>query len=86
VSYAGLVIDAQGNLYGTTFGGGTLSKGTVFKLTPAGTETVLHSFTAGTTDGTQPYAGLVRDGQGNLYGTTHAGGAHGKGTVFKITP
>ena len=94
--YAGLFRDAAGNLYGTTYGGGAIGAanfqgGTVFKLDTAGHETVLYSFCSATncTDGKQPYAGLVMDGAGNLYGTTSGGGAHGflntvGGTVFKL--
>lgn len=89
--YAGLIADAQGNFYGTTFGGGAYRYGTVFKLTPSGEETVLYSF-AGAPDGAAPYGGLVTDGQGNLYGTTYGGGSsstdcygQGCGTVFKLT-
>jgi uncharacterized repeat protein (TIGR03803 family) len=96
--YAGLIQDVAGNLYGTTFGGGAIGAanfqgGTVFKLDAAGHETVLYSFcsAANCTDGKQPYAGLVMDGAGNLYGTTSGGGAHGflntlGGTVFKLDP
>jgi uncharacterized repeat protein (TIGR03803 family) len=84
--YAGLVRDSVGNLYGTTFYGGASGYGVVFKLDPTGKETVLHSFTGGTTDGTEPRAGLVRDAAGNLYGTTQDGGASNRGTVFKLTP
>ena len=82
---AGLVIDKAGNLYGTTTGlyNGDPDVGTVFKVTKSGTETVLHKFT-GTPDGANPYAGLVRDTSGNIYGTTRYGGASGWGTVFKI--
>ena len=81
---AGLIRDTQGNLYGTTVGGGaaTCRCGTVFKLDTAGTETVLHSFDG--TDGSNPVAGLVRDAEGNFYGTASAGGALGFGTVFKL--
>jgi uncharacterized repeat protein (TIGR03803 family) len=57
----------------------------VFKLDPTGVLTVLHIFTGGT-DGSQPTAGLIRDADGNLYGTTFQGGAFGWGTVFKLTP
>lgn len=81
----GVVRDAQGNLYGTTVFHGAFGWGTVFKRAPTGTLTVLYNFTGGNADGGDPYAGVVRDGQGNLYGTTSAG-AIGYGTVFKITP
>jgi uncharacterized repeat protein (TIGR03803 family) len=94
-----VIMDAQGNLYGTTEGGGDLSCsspsyegcGTVFKLTPGGTETVLYSFGSQSGDGVYPY-GLVIDQQGNLFGTTAGGGDpscysnNGCGTVFKVTP
>jgi len=91
VADAPLIFDTAGNLYGTTAQGGyALSTGgTVFELSPKSgggwTEKLLHSFGAGT-DGNQPYVGLVRDGSGNLYGTTTFGGTHNNGTVFKITP
>ena len=81
----GVVRDARGNLYGTTLYHGAFGWGTVFKLSPAGKVTVLDNFTGGNADGGHPYAGVVRDDQGNLYGTTSAG-AIGYGTVFKITP
>lgn len=92
--YAGLVRDKLGNLYGTTVSGGTGSCtggcGTVFKLDPSGTETVLYSFTGTGGDGEFPAAGLVLDGKGNLYGTTYAGGLAscflGCGIVFKVDP
>jgi len=80
---AGLVLDAQNNLYGTTTGGGASAAGTVFKVDASGQETVLYSFTGGA-DGASPYGGVVLDGQGNLYGTTYGGGASGAGTVFKL--
>ena len=80
---AGLVVDAAGNLYGTTAAGGSSNAGTVFKIDPAGTETVLYSFTGGA-DGKAPYAGLVLDPSGNLYGTTQLGGASHSGTAFKL--
>ena len=87
--YAGLVRDKAGNLYGTTYEGGGIGCidgcGTVFKVDTTGTETVLHSFAGGTTDGCYPYAGLLRDKAGNLYGTTQACGASGYGTVFKVS-
>jgi uncharacterized repeat protein (TIGR03803 family) len=88
--YAGLIFDASGNLYGTTVGGGTYNYGTVFELMPqAGggwAETVLHSFNQNGTDGYNPYAGLIFDAAGNLYGTTEGGGSYGGGTVFELTP
>ena len=90
--YGSLVIDAAGNLYGTTlYGGAYGSGGTVFELMPGGTERVLHSFGNGT-DGAGPYAGLIMDASGNLYGTTGDGGdlnCHygvGCGTVFELVP
>jgi len=86
---AGLVMDAGGNLYGTTFNGGAHSLGTVFKLTATGgghfTESILFSF-AGGTGGSHPKSRLVRDSSGNLYGTTFQDGAHGKGVVFRLAP
>lgn len=81
--YAAVIRDNAGNLYGTTYGGGTFAAGIVFKLDPTGTETPLYSF-AGAPDGAHPYAALVRDGAGNLYGTTLLGGAFNKGTVFEL--
>ena len=81
---AELVLDAFGNLYGTTNLGG-IGGGTVFEVTPMGAETVLYSFTNSAGDGSSPEAGLVIDGFGNLYGTTNLGGA-GAGTVLEVTP
>lgn len=88
-----LIFDRNGNLYGTTYSGGSSDDGTVFKLTPNGsgswTETILYSFTgppSGGSDGANPEAGLVFDAAGNLYGTTQFGGPTGTGTVFKLTP
>lgn len=79
-----LIRDSVGNLYGTTLNGGTNGVGTVFKISPAGAETVLHSFGNVGTDGQNPSGRLVMDSAGNLYGTTQAGGANSEGTVFKI--
>ena len=82
-----LIRDAAGNLYGTTQSGGTLGLGTVFKVDKNGTETLLHSFAGGMTDGEVPFlAGLVRDSQGNLYGVTNEGGRFGFGTIYKVAP
>jgi uncharacterized repeat protein (TIGR03803 family) len=91
--YAGLILDKAGNLYGTTEFGGAYNQGTVFEVIPASdgswTESVLYSFTGGV-DGGQPYASLILDATGNLYGTTTFGGGGncslGCGTVFKLTP
>ena len=83
VPFGGLVQDGFGNLYGTTSSGGASGLGTVFKVDTSGTETVLHNFT-GSPDGAQPYASLVMDNSGNLYGTTKNGGSYGFGTVFKV--
>jgi uncharacterized repeat protein (TIGR03803 family) len=80
---------AGGNLYGTTSAGGVAHDGVVFELKPASngkwTETVLHAFT-GLWDGASPYAGVILDSAGNLYGTTMDGGHLGQGVVFEITP
>jgi len=83
----GLISDPAGNHYGTAQQGGTSNGGVVFMLDTTGKETILHSF-AGAPDGANPVGGLVRDSQGNLYGTTEAGGESTCpwtcGTVFKI--
>jgi uncharacterized repeat protein (TIGR03803 family) len=81
-----LIIDAQGNLYGSTQQGGAANLGIVFKVTAAGEETVLHSFGASLDDGIGPLGKLLLDAEGNLYGTTVEGGANYYGTVFKLTP
>ena len=85
---AGLIADANGNLYGTTYSGGASGYGTVFEIVKttdgyASTPTTLVSF--GGSDGANPDAGLIADANGNLYGTTLIGGASGDGTVFEIT-
>jgi uncharacterized repeat protein (TIGR03803 family) len=79
----GVIIDSAGNLYGTTEYGGAPYRGVVFKVDTAGNETVLYTF-SGETDGNQPLSGLFRDSSGNLYGTTYSGGASGAGVVFKV--
>jgi uncharacterized repeat protein (TIGR03803 family) len=91
--YAGLVFDSAGNLYGTTFYGGSVTAcggsgcGSVFELSPTSggvwKETIIHAFNG--TDGNNPHAGLVFDQSGNLYGTTANGGSDGGGTVFELT-
>jgi uncharacterized repeat protein (TIGR03803 family) len=90
---AGLIADKEGALYGTTEQGGitrcTNGCGTVFKLTRTANgyaERVLHRFGGPTGDGAQPFAGLIADEKGALYGTTTSGGATFNGTVFKLTP
>jgi len=86
---AGVILDAAGNLYGTTYFGGSGGWGTVFKLMPnpdgTWTEHLLHRFTGGT-DGADPSAGVISDATGNLYGTTQYGGSGGLGTVFELMP
>jgi uncharacterized repeat protein (TIGR03803 family) len=85
--YGGMAHDSAGNLYGTTElgGSGSYPYGVVFKLTPGGTESVLHNFELSSTDGGAPTSNLIRDSSGNLYGTTELGGASSAGTVFEIT-
>jgi uncharacterized repeat protein (TIGR03803 family) len=82
---AGLVEGTDHNFYGTTTRGGTSNDGTVFRLTPGGAYTVLHSF-GGASDGTNPRGKLLLASDGYLYGTTNLGGAGDDGTVFKIRP
>lgn len=94
-----LIFGPSGNLYGTTKDGGSGGFGTAFKLRPGSSDTenpwqerILHNFPAFQGDGHYPYAGLVLDRSGNLYGATEAGGVYGQtclggcGTVFKIAP
>jgi uncharacterized repeat protein (TIGR03803 family) len=76
---------SDGNFYGMTSYGGANGAGAVFKITPGGAETVLHSFGTGT-DGGYPYGSLMLGSDGNFYGMTGYGGANGVGAVFKITP
>jgi uncharacterized repeat protein (TIGR03803 family) len=92
--WGGLVRDLAGNLYGTTAYGGAFNFGTVFKITEAGVESVLYSFAGPPNDGGNPFAGLILDPEGNLYGTTLFGGSgdctasagqKGCGIVFKIS-
>jgi uncharacterized repeat protein (TIGR03803 family) len=86
---AGLAMDAAGNLYGTAQNGGYYNGGTVYELAPSSdgwNETVLHEFNGNQGDGAGPFAGLVLDASGNIYGTTRGGGAHGQGTVYELQP
>jgi uncharacterized repeat protein (TIGR03803 family) len=80
----GPVLASDGNFYGTTSGNGSTDFGTVFRITPAGDETVLWHFGSGT-DGAEPLAGLSQSSDGALYGTTFYGGLYNGGTVFKIS-
>ncbi len=83
-----VVFGKAGEMYGTTYSGGTDGSGTVFELTHSKgvwTETVLYSFT-GKSDGGYPYFGLILDKTGNLYGATNGGGSSGNGVVFELTP
>ncbi len=85
---ASLIQDSAGNFYGTTSSGGTAGFGTVFELQASGQESVLYSFKGNSfkskADGSDPIASLLRDAQGNLYGTTFFGGLDTIGTVFKV--
>ncbi len=103
-----LILASDGNFYGTTASGGSNycseipgnanNCGTVFKITPTGVETILHSFGASTSDGVEPLGSVIQSSDGNFYGTTSGGGAngcldisgnpgiHNCGTVFKLTP
>ena len=88
----GLIRDQDGILYGTTQEGGAFGLGTVFALGSTGSLKTLHSFAGGQSEGAAPFGGLVRDAQGNLYGTTEIGGdtscnsPDGCGTVWKLSP
>jgi uncharacterized repeat protein (TIGR03803 family) len=84
----GLVRDPAGNLYGTAPAGGASNAGVIFEMTPGSegwTESVIYTFTGGA-DGSQPYAGLILDQAGNLYGTTSQGGSTNNGVAFKLAP
>ena len=92
-AYGGdLIFDVAGNIYGTTYNGGTGACfggcGVVYKMTPSGgtwTQTVLYNFQPGT-DASHPWAGVIFDQSGNLWGTTVAGGTFGKGTIYQLIP
>jgi uncharacterized repeat protein (TIGR03803 family) len=88
--FAGLLRDASGNMYGTTGWGGNNDYGVVFQLNTKGKENVLYAFT-GPPDGNEPFGNVIRDSQGNLYGTTYWGGdttcySNGCGTVYEVSP
>jgi uncharacterized repeat protein (TIGR03803 family) len=85
--WASVLLGAFGSLYGTTRDGGTLDVGTIFQLDASGTLTTLHSFgSSGGIEGSNPYAALIQDEWGNLYGTTAFGGSSGGGTIFMYNP
>jgi uncharacterized repeat protein (TIGR03803 family) len=81
---AALIQATDGNFYGTTTFGGTANAGTIFRITPAGVTTIMHTFT-NAADGGSPFAAVLQASDGNLYGTTYSGGILGNGTVFKMT-
>jgi uncharacterized repeat protein (TIGR03803 family) len=81
--YASVICDSAGNVYGTTAFGGSAGVGVVYRVDGLGHESVLYTFTGGN-DGGFPFAGLIRDSAGNLYGTTNGGGQYGAGVVFKL--
>jgi uncharacterized repeat protein (TIGR03803 family) len=83
--HARLLQDPSGNFYGTTYSGGSYGAGTIFKLDTSGMFSILHDFDGGS-GGANPEAGLIRDGSGNLFGTTRGGGNNNAGTVYKLTP
>jgi uncharacterized repeat protein (TIGR03803 family) len=83
--YVTLVQGTDGQLYGTTYNGGSAGMGTAFKVTTTGTFTLLHSFTGGASDGANPTGGLTLGSDGNFYGTTQMGGAGTQGVIFKMT-
>jgi uncharacterized repeat protein (TIGR03803 family) len=80
-----LIQGTDGNFYGTTVNGGANNFGEVFKITPSGVLTILHSMNSAT-DGQNPYGGLVLASDGNFYGTNQLGGTHNGGTIFRLTP
>jgi uncharacterized repeat protein (TIGR03803 family) len=84
VPFASLIEASDSNFYGTTFAGCVFNLGTVFKMSPGGSVTVLHAF-LGSPDGLDPSAALIESTDGNFYGTTFLGGVSGAGTVFQMT-
>jgi uncharacterized repeat protein (TIGR03803 family) len=88
--FGGVVMDANGNLYGATTTGGIYGRGTIYELVASsGTygEQVLHSFNPGCAgDGASPQGALFKDPSGNIYATTNQGGTNGTGSVFEFLP
>jgi uncharacterized repeat protein (TIGR03803 family) len=82
----GLAYGDDGNFYGTTQDGGANGYGTVYRISPSGSETNLYSFGGPPADGSGPVAGLVQGNDDNFYGTTQDGGMNSSGTVFRISP
>jgi len=80
----GLVLGTDGNFYGTARGGGTNNSGIIFRITPAGVLTPLHSFAG--PDGQFPDGSIIQASDGNFYGTTRGGGTDSLGVIYKITP
>ncbi|MEP7311715.1 MAG: choice-of-anchor tandem repeat GloVer-containing protein [Pseudomonadota bacterium] len=83
---AGLLLGADGNFYGTSYQGGTQGWGTVFRMTPAGAISTLHSFAGAPTGGANPLAGVTQGADGSLYGTTEKGGPASQGIAWQIAP
>jgi len=84
--WGGPIEDGSGNLYGVTQGGGSYNCGVVYKISPTGVETILHTFTGLNGDGNGPLGQLVRDTKGNLFGVTEWGGANSEGIVYELSP
>jgi uncharacterized repeat protein (TIGR03803 family) len=84
-AYGPMIMDSAGNLYGLTQDGGTGGAGTVFKITPGGTETILYNFTGQNGKAGGPEANLIQDSAGDLFSTSSDSGANGVGVVFEIT-
>src|SRR5205807_1998373 len=80
----GVIQAVDGNFYGVCRSGGGQGHGVVFKLTPSGTYSILHSFTGGSADGANPYSGIMQASNGFFYGGTTNGGSFGRGVIYKL--